>query len=162
MPLSCTATIGGAEVLLDLEDAHLLDRAWHLSAPRKPGYPRYVRHKLPRGSRPSCLYLHRLIACPDEGQVVDHINGNTLDNRRANLRVCSHGENTRNRGAQSNNLSGEGLKGAWWHAQRGYWVSQICVSGKRQYLGRFDTEEQAHAAYAAASKNLHGEFANVG
>lgn len=93
---------------------------------------------------------------------VDHRDGNKLNNRRENLRVCSAAENARNRKIHKNNRSG--LKGVYFekstasHGGRP-WRAQIRVDGRKITLGRFDDAESAHLAYLAASKMYHGEFA---
>ena len=87
--------------------------------------------------------------------VVDHINGNGLDNRKANLRIASATENGRNRRRHSNNTSGfKGVK-----KDKGRWVANIGGSKNRIRLGSFETPEEAHAAYCEAANRLHGEFA---
>lgn len=98
--------------------------------------------------------MHRLIVRAPEGKVVDHINGDTLDNQRSNLRVCLQSENMRNRKQSSH--SSQPYKGV--EACKGRWRARITVDGKRRHLGLFDLPEDAHKAYAAASKALHGEF----
>jgi hypothetical protein len=90
---------------------------------------------------------------------VDHINGNTLDNRRSNLRVCTHAENMRNRRKNSNSSSG--YKGVFWDNHYKKWSSYIRVNNKRIYLGRFDDSKVAYEAYVAASKKYHGEFGRI-
>lgn len=87
----------------------------------------------------------------------DHGNGNTLDNRRLNLRIATHAENTRNRGKHSNNSSG--FKGVW--QVRGKWRAQIMADRKLKHLGYFATAELAHSAYRAEAERLHGDFARV-
>lgn len=101
--------------------------------------------------------LHRFIVrhVPD-GMVVDHINGNPLDNRRANLRVCTRAQNSQNVKRRSSNKSG--YKGVSWDSERGKWVAKIAVENKDHFLGRFDSKEAAAMAYAAASLNMHGPF----
>jgi hypothetical protein len=101
------------------------------------------------------LLFHRVItACP-RGMLVDHINSDGLDNRRTNLRVCTHAENMRNRRANRN--SGSGYKGVYF--DRGRWRARIRANGVRHRLGSFDTAAEAHAAYCAAADRLHGDFA---
>lgn len=99
------------------------------------------------------LYLHRLICeCPD-GMVVDHINHDTLDNRRCNLRLATHSQNA------CNSLRGNpasGLRGVYQRGKK--WASAIAMHGKQVHLGFFGTREEAAAAYRDAAKRLHGEF----
>lgn len=87
---------------------------------------------------------------------IDHINAVRGDNRISNLRVASIAENNRNcRRRQSRS----GLKGVTWHAKTKKWVAQIKKDYRTHYLGLFPRKEDAHAAYRAAAKRLHGEFA---
>lgn len=102
--------------------------------------------------------MHRLIARTPAGLDTDHINGNRLDNRRANLRHCTKVENNTNRGTRTTNALG--LKGVT--RAKGRFRAQIQVRGQLHYLGLFKTPEEAHAAYCAAARKLHGEFCNLG
>lgn len=106
------------------------------------------------------ISLHRQILGLEKGdsRQGDHINHNTLDNRRGNLRIASSRENQRNRGKRRDNSSG--FKGVVRH-RNGKWMSRIRIAERRIYLGVFDTPELAHAAYAAAAAQYHGEFARV-
>lgn len=90
---------------------------------------------------------------------IDHIDGNGLNNAIANLREATQSENLRNRGASANNKSG--LKGVHWHRRDRKWVAQITIAGTPKCLGYFDDPAKAHAAYRAAAKEHHGEFAKV-
>ena len=113
------------------------------------------------GGRRQCIQMHRLIlGLTDQNVLTDHIDGNGLNNQRANLRACSNAENLWNRGVNSNNTSG--LKGVSWRADIGKWHAKICVNWKQTHLGFFTTPEAAHAAYCKAAAELHGEFANFG
>jgi hypothetical protein len=87
------------------------------------------------------------------GQIVDHINGNTLDNRRENLRFVTHQQNAFNKKSASKfGFSGVRKSGKSWSAL-------ISVSGTDIALGTYETKEEAAAAYNAASMTLHGEYA---
>lgn len=91
---------------------------------------------------------------------IDHINGDSSDNRIANLRQATPSENSFNAKGKKERLSG--LKGAHWDKQTGMWKSQIQLYGVNKHLGRYVTKEEAHAAYCEAAARLHGEFANTG
>jgi len=88
---------------------------------------------------------------------VDHINGNPSDNRACNLRIGTHSENLRNRGAQANNKSG--YKGVAFRKDTKKWTARITVNSHTVNLGCFSTPELAHMAYCKAAAELHGEFA---
>lgn len=92
--------------------------------------------------------------------ILDHKNGVRADDRIENLREASHSQNSQNIGSRRGSRSG--LKGAS-RASRGQpgYRSTITVNGNRIYLGSFATAEDAHAAYAAAAADLHGEFART-
>ncbi len=104
---------------------------------------------------------HRLAWLHVNGQwpqnEIDHINGDPADNRFDNLRECVRAENARNVRVHSDCASG--LKGAY-RGKRG-WCSRIMVDGRDIRLGTFATKEQAGAAYDAAARKLHGEFART-
>lgn len=92
--------------------------------------------------------------------LVDHIHGNGLDNRRSELRLATKGENTRNQRLRNTNTSG--FKGVSWDKKRGKWAAQIWIEGVNIRLGHFDTREEAHEEYRKAALVWHREFANFG
>jgi hypothetical protein len=104
--------------------------------------------------------MHRLIVglSNDDKRVVDHIDGNPLNNQRSNLRVCAPSQNIKNQRLRTDSTSG--LKGV--SKYQGYWRARIQVDGKRINLGNFSTREEAHAAYCLAARQFHREFANFG
>ena len=93
-----------------------------------------------------------------EGMETDHINGNGLDNRRENLRICSAAENRRNHKMLSTNTSGyNGVS----KTSFGNWHTCISVKGKTIHLGTYKEIEKAALAYNMAAKEYFGEFANL-
>ena len=105
--------------------------------------------------------MHREILNPPKNRSVDHIDGNSLNNQKYNLRVCKHGENLRNQKKQKNTSSK--YKGVCWFKRDSKWVSKIKVNQKTINLGRFDADKEIEAAkaYDAAALKHFGEFANL-
>jgi len=108
----------------------------------------------------STLLLHRVLMNSPKGKCVDHINGDTLDNRLKNLRICTHKENIRNSNKlRSNNKSG--YRGVFWCNQKQRWAARIKVDYKSIHLGFFKKAEDASNAYLKAAKNYFGKFASI-
>lgn len=123
----------------------------------------YAAHNMPRGTRRGggrkCVLMHRVIlGLRSDELLVDHLNSNGLDNRRCNLRICSHTENMRNRRLHVNNSSG--YKGVY-ARDSGKWIANIHVDRKQIHLGTFDSREEAAEAYDDAARKYHGEFARL-
>lgn len=111
-----------------------------------------------RWSKEKRVAMHRAIASPAPGMEVDHINGDGLDNRRANLRVCTKSQNQRGQRVQGRNKTSV-FKGVCWLKDRSRWGAHIKVSRKSVYLGTFKSEIDAALAYDAAARTYFGEFA---
>lgn len=105
------------------------------------------------------VFLHRfLMNVSETHQQVDHIDGDGLNNTRANLRIVSNSQNLMNRGANSNNTSG--FKGVFEHSQhRGRWCASVTKNGSTISCGCYSTPEAAAWAYDEAAINLVGEVA---
>jgi hypothetical protein len=91
-------------------------------------------------------------------RLVDHLNGNPLDNRRENLRVCSFKNNIRNRVLLNKNNS-SGFRGVSWDRFRGKWVAQLMYNRKHIYLGRFDKKEEAINSVKRGLIKYFGKYA---
>jgi len=102
--------------------------------------------------------LHREIMGNPEGFVVDHINGNTLDNRKYNLRICTTKENVRNSKPQEGSSA---YKGVSWDESRGKWLAGIKVDREHIFLGRYDLELDAAKAYDDAAETHFGVYARL-
>jgi hypothetical protein len=140
-----------AQAIVDDADFATLSRySWYLST---SGYATRVAGGRKNKIR---IRMHRVITeCPF-GLFVDHINGNKLDNRRANLRIATKQQNGFNRDKQRNNTSG--FKGVTWDKARRKWVAQLNISGKHYYLGRFENILDAKKAHDESAAKMHSDF----
>lgn len=98
------------------------------------------------------VYMHRLILQLKKGELCDHINRDTLDNRRENLRKATKSQNNQNAKRLEKNTSG--YKGVYWAKDRDCWRARITLN-----LGSFTTPEEAARAYDRTAIERHGEFA---
>lgn len=102
--------------------------------------------------------LHRfLLGITDPKIYVDHIDGDTLNNQRSNLRLCAPQFNSHNRIGKV--VSTSKYKGVSWSVGRGNWVAEICLDGIIYPIGGFAIEEEAAEAYNIAASIFFGEFA---
>ena len=146
----------GQVALVDDADFELLNQyKWSLAIGSNAGYSFYAKTRI----KNKTVYMHRMILNPTDKQTVDHDNGNGLDNRRSNIRLCNSSQNQANRGRQKNCNSG--FKGVSWHKEQRKWVAWIQFSKKHIYLGRFDNKIGAAVAYDNAAIKYHGEFART-
>ena len=103
------------------------------------------------------IIMHRYILMATGNSEIDHINGNSLDNRESNLRFCTRSQNMYNHGPQKNNTTG--YKGVCFDKKRGKYMASISANRKQKNIGRFDTAEDAARAYNKAARAMHGEMA---
>lgn len=103
------------------------------------------------------IKMHRMIMNTPKGLETDHINGDPLDNRRSNLRICTHAENIRNRKKNKNSL----FKGVYFDAHNKKWIVQIGHGLTHEHLGRFDDPVVAAKAYDKRAKEKYGEFSRL-
>lgn len=100
------------------------------------------------------LRMHRLVLNAPDGMEVDHINGDTLDNRKENLRLCNRHQNARN-----TRRSDMPFKGICFQNKK--WYARIVAAGKKRHLGCFHTATEAAQAYDRAARDYFGEFARL-
>ena len=103
--------------------------------------------------------MHKVILKVPKGQVVDHINHNGLDNRKANLRPATSEENNRNRRKSIKRKCHSRFKGVNWNKDQQKWAARICFNRKTKFIGYFNDEIEAAKAYDNAALKYHGEFA---
>jgi hypothetical protein len=144
----------GYTTIVDDEDFDELSKyKWHCSS---YGYAiRIIRIGLKRKT----IWMHRLIVGTPDGMDTDHINGNRLDNRRTNLRVCTTTQNVRNATKRENTSSR--FKGVYWCKRVSKWMARVSLNSKGIYLGYFDDEIDAAKAYNEAAQKHYGEFAKL-
>ena len=126
-------------------------------------YDKYVKDKSHYSSRGYVMQnnvgLHRIImGLKDQKELhIDHINHDTLDNRKDNLRIVTPQQNAYNKNVYKNNESG--YTGVHLYKPSGKYMAYIKADGKRKHLGYYKTIEEAYKAYVRASHELHGEYA---
>ena len=104
--------------------------------------------------------MHREIMGSPKGMLVDHRNRDTFDNRRENLRLATHSQNSCNTERKKTGRSSQ-YRGVSWDKKRGYWNTQVVSKGKMVFFGRYKNEIEAAKAYDAAARKYHGEFARL-
>lgn len=140
----------GKLIFVSPEDLDAVCRyQWKVTTP-KPGFS-YARATV----EGKLVFMHRWLMRDElrPGLVVDHIDGDGLNNRRENLRVCTYSDNS------ANTRTRRRFKGVSRYS--GSWVARICKHGRSYYLGSFKTARRAAAAYNRVARRLFGEFANL-
>lgn len=130
------------EALVDTEDlSKCLEFKWHLKKSRKTDYAITTINERKK------VFMHRLVLGYREGLDVDHINGNGLDNRKCNLRICSHSKNIANQHKRTAGI---------FKVPSGRYRASICHNYKTIYIGTYDTEDKAIEARKAKELELLG------
>lgn len=155
MPHEIRLTKGLTAIVDDSDYQWLSQWKWCAFAQGRDKF-RAVRGARENGRYKSVL-MHRAIMQPSPGMTVDHINGNPLDNRRENLRVCEHGLNLLNRRANLTGRKTSRFKGVYWQKDIGRWRARF----REQYLGTFTCEVVAAEAYDRAARAHNPDFARL-
>lgn len=141
-----TPSFQEAEALIDAED---FPRACIFNwIYRRDGYAVAVYKR-------QTILLHRYVMRAEKGQIVDHINGDRLDCRKANLRITDYHGNSRNAKPHGESQ----YRGV--ARDRKKWKARIYANGRREHLGVFDSEEEAARAYDKRAMELFGEYARL-
>jgi hypothetical protein len=143
----------GKHAIVDAADYPELSRyKWYALAPSRDG-----RFYAVRKEKGQTVLMHRQIMNPPDGMVVDHIDGNSLYNRRRNLRICTPFQNAQN---QRRPKRGESkFVGVYRVGDK--WEASVGHRGRTYYVGRFDDEVEAAKARDAKKLELAGEYAGL-
>ena len=145
----------GKVAVVDDADYDMLSR-WKWAAAYDPtAHTFYAVRTVHCGKQSTTVRMHRIIAGATDNELVDHINHDTLDNRRTNLRRCDSVRSAQNRRRHTDSRGK--YKGV--HMEAGRYRARICVRGKYVHLGNYLSEEEAARAFDVAARVTHGEFA---
>ena len=147
----------GKQAIVDDEDyPELIKHKWYYKVNRKV-YPGYAIRAYYIGKKQKVIRMHRFLLKISGKERGDHRNGNTLDNRKENLRICTQGDNTRNsvKRKDTDNI----YKGIHFVKNRNKWIARIQFNYKRIHSGYFNNPEDAAQKYNEMAKKYFGEFA---
>lgn len=145
IPLGLNAR--GGYAIVDKECAYLAQDNW-----RKTPFGYAIRSK-------DKVLLHRLLLKAQKGQVVDHKDGNPLNNTLSNIRFCTQAENSKNQKIKKNNTSG--YKGVYFDKRSNRFVARVKHNYKSYFAGHFESAREGAKAYNNLANKLHGKFARL-
>ena len=153
-------THGKQEILIDTDDLDKFikfKKTWSVYKPAK-SRTHYATARLKKEDKWGSIDVHRFLMNPEKGLVVDHINGNGLDNRKENLRVVTQAQNKQNlRGAQIDNKTG--VRGVFFDTRSNRYVAQVHSRRKLLFWKSFNTLDEAELAVKEARKKYF-QFSN--
>jgi len=148
----------GKVAIVDDEDFDWISKfKWCVALGNKQK-PYAIRGRYKNGTHLT-IRMHREILDTPKGIEGDHINGDTLDNRRANLRNCTKLQNSQNRLPQNKKIGK--YKGVTWDSESNKWRAKIRYKRKLHHIGYFVNEIMGASAYDLKAKELFGEFARL-
>ena len=145
----------GKRALVDDEDFEYLSQFnWFVSS---AGYA--VRNETVAKYKRRSTLMHRDVLNAKKGLSIDHINGDTLDNRKENLRECTHAQNLKNQKIRSTNTSG--YTGVHLVKRRNTWAAKLRMDGRDYCLGEFPDKHDAARMYNFWAADMFGEYARL-
>ena len=145
----------GGKAIVDEEDYLALNKfKWHGNEGITGRVYAKRKTKLSDNRPEKIIYMHRQILCFPDRYVIDHINGDSLDNRRSNLRLCTHSENIRN-SKNSRQIHSGGYRGVSYYKRLNKWRVKV----KQLTVGYFESKELAALAYNEKAREIYGEYA---
>ncbi len=153
IPLLSSGRVVTAHAVVDRADEHLVSQwTWSLHSDG------YAFRRTETSSGRSIVYMHRELLRPGRGLLVDHVDGDRLNNTRSNLRLATPSQN----GAHSaSRPRRSGFRGVYSHRPTGRWIAQMSIDGRVRHLGIYDGPEDAARAYDAAVRRQWGAFART-
>ncbi len=150
-------TQGQVTLVDDIDYEYLSQWKWYANWDLK--HFRAMRNLSKVNGKRKTMRMHTIIAqrMGIDSKMIDHIDHNSLNNQRSNLRVATGSQNQHNRGCNKNNTSG--VKGVFFHKGAGRYRAHITHEGRQHYLGLFDTIAEAEVVVVAKREELVGEFA---
>jgi hypothetical protein len=147
----------GMEMIIDRSDFSAVSKlSWHATTLGRRNYTRYIHSD---GNGKSIL-LHRFLMKPENNQIIDHINGNGLDNRRSNLRIATLSQNNMNARKRKDGITSQ-YKGVTFYKRTKRFFAQITINKKYICLGYFKSAFIAALAYDAEAIKLFGKYARL-
>lgn len=151
---SITLTQGKIAIIDDDMYDYLSQWKWYARKDRNTFYAQRTDRKIGKA-----ILMHRVISKCKDGFVIDHIDGNGLNNQISNLRICTHAENCRNKGKHINNTSG--YKGVKPNPKGNGWIAHLMKDGKYILNKLFSNKIDAAKEYDKTAKKHHGKFARL-
>lgn len=128
---------------------------WYYCHARGRGYA-VRKPRTTDGKKKGFIWMHREVAKPEEGKVIDHINGFTLDNTRENLRACTRSQNQWNKSLQTKSTTG--IKNVYWKKEKKRYVVRFQKYGKKIDFGYFKDLQEAIKLRNEVASNVHEGF----
>jgi len=147
----------GKYAIVDPEDYERLNKyKWHV---QRGANTYYACRNSRIGKKRVSIKMHRQILNPPDHLLVDHINRNGLDNRKANLRPATRSQNSMNKPFIKTKPSSSKYRGVSWSKSQKKWNVQIGLNGQHKFIGYFHDQIKAAKAYDKAARKYHKEFA---